>query len=189
MLAAPGTHCGSVEVVSNPAAPLAGSWRRRRVGRHPLMQMLRSHASREVEGGGRLNSEERLAAALTGLESVGLYCLVVAGHAVRFCGLNQHTSDLDLTLAPEGWSDLADRLVRAGLFGATGPVEGNTWRPRAFRRSCSARCLKGKMNGSSSGGIITCSPRFRNSSRGGRSGHTVAARWPELPRGRVRPGS
>src|SRR5207248_4250480 len=45
-----------------------------------------------------------------------------------------YTNDFDLTLAPEGWDDLADRLARTGLFPPTGPVEGNSWRPEAFRR-------------------------------------------------------
>ena len=58
----------------------------------------------------------------------------MGGHAVRFYGLQRHTNDFDLTLAPEGWDDLADRLARTGLFLGAGPVEGNSWRPGAFRR-------------------------------------------------------
>jgi hypothetical protein len=58
----------------------------------------------------------------------------MGGHAVRFYGLQRYTNDFDLTLAPDGWDDLADRLARTGLFPATGPVEGNSWRPGAFRR-------------------------------------------------------
>lgn len=80
-----------------------------------------------------MSPEERLAAIVTALESVGLTCLVMGGHAVRFYGLQRHTNDFDLTLAPEGWDDLADRLTRTGLFG-TSPAEGNSWRPGAFRR-------------------------------------------------------
>jgi hypothetical protein len=58
----------------------------------------------------------------------------MGGHAVRFYGLQRYTNDFDLTLAPDGWDDLADRLTRTGLFPDTGPVEGNSWRPGAFRR-------------------------------------------------------
>jgi hypothetical protein len=81
-----------------------------------------------------LNPKERLAALVAALESVGLSCLVMGGHAVRFYGLQRHTNDFDLTLAPDGWDDLADRLARTDLFAGTGPVEGNSWRPGAFRR-------------------------------------------------------
>jgi hypothetical protein len=81
-----------------------------------------------------LNPEERLATIVAALESVGLSCLVMGGHAVRFYGLQRHTNDFDLTLAPDGWDDLVHRLARTGLFAGAGPVEGNSWRPGAFRR-------------------------------------------------------
>lgn len=81
-----------------------------------------------------MNPEERLAAIITSLEAVGLSCLVMGGHAVRHYGLQRHTNDFDLTLAPEGWDDLLDRLGRTGLFPDGIPVEGNSWRPGAFRR-------------------------------------------------------
>jgi hypothetical protein len=58
----------------------------------------------------------------------------MCGHAVRFFGLQRHTNDFDLTLAPDGWDDLADRLTQTGLFPGTTPVEGSSWRPGAFRR-------------------------------------------------------
>jgi hypothetical protein len=81
-----------------------------------------------------LNPEERLAAIVAALESVGLSYLVMGGHAVRFYGLQRHTNDFDLTLAPDGWDDLAGRLARTGLFAGGVPVEGNSWRPGSFRR-------------------------------------------------------
>jgi hypothetical protein len=81
-----------------------------------------------------VNPEERLAAIAHALDSVGLSCLIMGGHAVRFYGLQRHTNDFHLTLAPDGWDDLADRLARTALFPSTGPVEGNSWRPGAFRR-------------------------------------------------------
>ena len=81
-----------------------------------------------------MNPEERLAAILASLESVGLSCLVMGGHAVRYYGLQRHTNDFDLTLAPDGWDDLANRLAKTDLFMGAGPVEGNSWRPGAFRR-------------------------------------------------------
>lgn len=91
-----------------------------------------------------MNPEERLAAILTALESVGLSCLVMGGHAVRFYGLTRHTNDFDLTLAPDGWGDLAERLARTGLFAAPGPAEGNSWRPGAFRRFLLGRLPDGQ---------------------------------------------
>jgi hypothetical protein len=58
----------------------------------------------------------------------------MGGHAVRQYGLQRYTNDFDLTLAPEGWDDLTQRLGRTGLFPGAAPVEGNSWRPGAFRR-------------------------------------------------------
>jgi hypothetical protein len=81
-----------------------------------------------------LNPEERLGSIIVALESAGISCLVLGGHAVRYYGLQRHTNDFDLTVAPDGWDDLADRLARTGLFPQTGLVEGNSWRPGAFRR-------------------------------------------------------
>lgn len=52
-----------------------------------------------------MNPEERLAVIVTALESVGLSYLIMGGHAVRFYGLQRHTNDFDLTLAPDGWAD------------------------------------------------------------------------------------
>ena len=79
-----------------------------------------------------MNPEERLAAIVAALESVGLSCLVMGGHAVRFYGLQRHTNDFDLTLAPDGWDELSDRLARTGLFAGAAPVEGNSPPESAF---------------------------------------------------------
>lgn len=111
-----------------------------------------------------MNPEERLAAIVTALESVGLSCLVMGGHAVRYYGLNRHTNDFDLTLAPDGWDDLADRLARTGLF--PGGDSSSATSPTARR------------SGLSSGGVTTCSPRSRTFSLGGRSGRTAAGSYP-----------
>lgn len=81
-----------------------------------------------------MNPEERLAAIVTALEAAGLSCLVMGGHAVRHYGLHRYTNDFNLTVAPEGWGDLPERLARSGLFPAGAPPEGNSWRPGAFRR-------------------------------------------------------
>ncbi len=48
-----------------------------------------------------MNPEERLAAIAQALESVGLACLIMGGHAVRFYDLQRYTNDFDLTLAPD----------------------------------------------------------------------------------------
>lgn len=81
-----------------------------------------------------MNPDERLASIVSALEAEGLSCLVMGGHAVRHYGFQRHTNDFDLTLAPEGWDDLGDRLGRTGLFADVATAEGNTWRPGAFRR-------------------------------------------------------
>jgi hypothetical protein len=91
-----------------------------------------------------LNPEERLAAIIAALEEVGLSCLVMRGHAVRHYSLQRHTNDFDLTLAPKGWNDLLDRLGRTELFPDGVPVEGNSWRPGAFRRFVIGRLADGQ---------------------------------------------
>lgn len=81
-----------------------------------------------------MNPEERLAAIVTTLEAVGVACLVMGGHAVRFYGLHRHTNDFDLHIAPNPWDDLADRLARSPLFQSAGVTEGPSWRTHAFKR-------------------------------------------------------
>jgi hypothetical protein len=81
-----------------------------------------------------VNPETRLAEIITALEAVGLTCLVMGGHAVRFYGVDRNTIDFDLHLAPACWGDLPHRLSQAALFAGKPLLEGPTWRPNAFRR-------------------------------------------------------
>jgi hypothetical protein len=81
-----------------------------------------------------VNPETRLADIFAALEAVGLSCLIMGGHAVRFYGLDRNTGDFDLHLAPEGWDDLPHRLSQAPLFAGQPLIEGPSWRPNAFRR-------------------------------------------------------
>jgi hypothetical protein len=85
-------------------------------------------------GSCRLNAEERLATLVYALEAAGLRCLIMGGHAVRHYGLERFTNDFDLTVAPEGWERLSELLVTSRLIPAGAVVEGNSWRPDAFRR-------------------------------------------------------
>jgi hypothetical protein len=78
--------------------------------------------------------DERLAGIVTALESVGLTCLVMGGHAVRFYGLQRNTTDFDLHLAPGRWDDLTELLAGTDLFSGGPVLEGDSWRPHAFRR-------------------------------------------------------
>ena len=55
-------------------------------------------------------SKARLAEIMGALDDVGLKCLVMGGHAVRFYGLDRNTVDFDLHLAPNCWDDLSRRL-------------------------------------------------------------------------------
>ena len=59
-----------------------------------------------------MNAEARLASICAALDGVGLTCLVMGGHAVRFYGLQRNTIDFDLHLAPDGWDHLPVRLAR-----------------------------------------------------------------------------
>jgi hypothetical protein len=81
-----------------------------------------------------VSPEERLAGIVTGLEAVGLSCLVMGGHAVRYYGLLRNTIDFDLCQAPDGWDTLAEKLGQIPLFAGQSIVEGPSWRPHAFRR-------------------------------------------------------
>jgi hypothetical protein len=81
-----------------------------------------------------MSAEERLAQIVTGLEAVGLSCLVLGGHAVRYYGLLRNTIDFDLHLAPDGWDSLEARLSQIPLFSGQSIIEGPSWRMHAFRR-------------------------------------------------------
>lgn len=81
-----------------------------------------------------MTPEERLGDIVTALESVGVSCLVMGGHAVRFYGLARNTNDFDLKVSPDQWDDLATRLSSTGLFGGRPAIEGPSWRAHAFRR-------------------------------------------------------
>jgi hypothetical protein len=81
-----------------------------------------------------VSPEERLAQIVSSLEAVGLTCLVMGGHAVRYYGLSRNTVDFDLHLAPDGWDSLLLRLGQSALFAGQPVVEGPSWRPHAFRR-------------------------------------------------------
>jgi hypothetical protein len=78
--------------------------------------------------------DARLAEVVSVCEGVGLSCLVMGGHAVRFYGLSRYTNDVDLHVAPDQWDDLTARLARTGLFGGGVLTEGSSWRPGVFRR-------------------------------------------------------
>src|SRR5439155_26678820 len=78
--------------------------------------------------------EERLGEIVAALGSVGVSCLVMGGHAVRYYGLARNTNDFDLTVSPGQWDNLAERLSRTPLFGGRPAEEGPSWRVHAFRR-------------------------------------------------------
>jgi hypothetical protein len=81
-----------------------------------------------------VNPEARLAEIITALEAVGLTCLVMGGHAVRFYGLNRNTADFDLHIAPDCWEQLPHKLSQTSLFAGKPVIEGASWRSNAFRR-------------------------------------------------------
>jgi hypothetical protein len=81
-----------------------------------------------------MSGELRLAQIVTDLEGVGLVCLVMGGHAVRYYGLSRNTNDFDLHLAPETWDELSTRVARTSLFLGKDAVDGPSWMPHAFPR-------------------------------------------------------
>ena len=70
-----------------------------------------------------MNPEARLAEIVAALEAVGLNCLVMGGHAVRFHGVDRNTGDFDLHLAPDCWDDLLQALSRSSLFAGRPLIE------------------------------------------------------------------
>jgi hypothetical protein len=81
-----------------------------------------------------VTTEARLGEIVTALEAVGVRCLVMGGHAVRFYGVDRNTNDFDLHLSPDSWDDLPARLRGSALFAGREPPEGPSWRPLTFRR-------------------------------------------------------
>lgn len=81
-----------------------------------------------------MNPEARLAEIVTALETVGLSCLVMGGHAARYYGLQRNTNDYDLHLAPDRWPDLLPLLQQCSIFLGQPVIEGPSWRPDSFRR-------------------------------------------------------
>ncbi len=81
-----------------------------------------------------MTGDERLAEVVGALERVGVACLVLGGHAVRFYGHARNTDDFDLQVAADAWDDLPDRLGRSALLAGQPVVEGPSWRAGAFRR-------------------------------------------------------
>lgn len=91
-----------------------------------------------------MTAETRLAEIIEALREVGLTCLVMGGHAVRFYGLARNTVDFDLHVSPEGWAELPQRLGSSRISSPHGLAEGPSWRPRDFRRFQIGRLTDGR---------------------------------------------
>ncbi len=91
-----------------------------------------------------MNPESRLAEIIAALDGVGIPCLVMGGHAVRYYGLSRNTTDFALHLAPNSWADLSSRLPATPLFAGKPVIEGPTWRPHSFRRFQIGRLADGR---------------------------------------------
>ena len=81
-----------------------------------------------------MSPAERLAAIVGTLETLGIPCLVMGGHAVRYYGLERNTNDFDLYLAVADWDQLAVGLSQASWVPGQPLSEGPSWRRQAFRR-------------------------------------------------------
>ena len=124
-----------------------------------------------------MSPDSRLAEIITALEAVGLDCLIMGGHAVRFYGLDRNTADYDLHLAPSCWDDLPLKLSRTVLFAGKPLIEGPSWRPDAFRRCRWAPWRAGAKSGSNSGVAITYFPLLGSFSPGVKRVRTEVGCW------------
>ena len=59
-----------------------------------------------------MTPDVRLAEVVSALEVVGVSCLVMGGHAVRFYGLCRHTNDVDLHISSDQWDDLNSEIAK-----------------------------------------------------------------------------
>jgi hypothetical protein len=91
-----------------------------------------------------VTSDERLAALYTELRELGVPCLVMGGHAVRFHGVDRNTIDYDfhLALAADEWTGLHVLLRRSRSL--TAAREEPSWRPADFRRFSIGRLPDGR---------------------------------------------
>ena len=91
-----------------------------------------------------MSTEERLAALYAELRRLGLPCLVMGGHAVRFYGIDRTTIDFDfhLALEPEAWDGILGVFGRSPLLGTA--EEAHSWRPADFRRFVIGRLPDGR---------------------------------------------
>jgi hypothetical protein len=91
-----------------------------------------------------VTAEERLAALYVELRGLGLPCLVMGGHAVRFYGIGRNTVDYDfhVALSPEEWEGLLEVLRRASPLAAA--REAPSWRRDDFRRFVIGRLADGR---------------------------------------------
>ena len=91
-----------------------------------------------------MSGEERLAALYAEMVELGLPCMVMGGHAVRFYGIDRTTVDFDfhLALEPEAWKGLLDVFARSALL--AGAREAHSWRPADFRRFAIGRLPDGR---------------------------------------------
>lgn len=80
-----------------------------------------------------MTPDERCAQIFNELARVGIRCLVMGGHAVRFYGIQRGTIDFDLAVEDSRWDDLPLLMARAQAIGPT-VTEGASWRPGDFRR-------------------------------------------------------
>lgn len=81
-----------------------------------------------------MSADQRLAEVVNALETVGVRCLVMGGHAVRYYGLDRVTDDFDLQLAPDCFEDLTDRLAQSDWLRGRDLREIPSWRADSFRR-------------------------------------------------------
>src|SRR5262249_11446188 len=97
-----------------------------------------------VGGLADVNAPNRLGDIVSALDRLGILCLVMGGHAVRYYGVRRNTIDYYLYVTLENWSSL-DEILRRDLFLAgCGFSEGPSWRPAVFRRFVIGRLPDGR---------------------------------------------
>jgi hypothetical protein len=91
-----------------------------------------------------VSEEIKLARIASALDEVGLACLVMGGHAVRYYGVGRNASAFDFYVSARSMDEVRDRLAKAEVSGEFAAREGPSWRRDDFARFEIGRLTDGR---------------------------------------------